>query len=83
VIGSAWAEHDKLKITEGQLKAWHKSIDQSYLVQINRSVLKILHNTIYPTGKANTKANQRLHHIVDTTGYVCGHGYPVIREKLH
>jgi len=59
VIGSAWAEHDKLKITEGQLKTWHESIDQSYLVKINRSVLKILHNAIYPSGKANTKAKTK------------------------
>jgi hypothetical protein len=29
VIGSAWDEHDKLKITEEQLKTWHESIDQS------------------------------------------------------
>jgi hypothetical protein len=60
VIGSAWAEHDKLKITEEHLKTWHDSIDQSYIVKVNRDVLKILHNAIYPTGKANTKANQRL-----------------------
>ena len=66
VIGSAWAEHDKLKITEEHLKTWHDSIDQSYIVKVNRAVLKILHNAIYPTGKANTKANQRLQHIVDT-----------------
>jgi hypothetical protein len=55
-----------MKITQGELKTWHENIDQSYLVKINRSVLKILHNAIYPTGKANTKANQRLYHIVDT-----------------
>jgi len=66
VIGSAWAEADKLKITEDHLKTWHDSIDQSYIVKVNRAVLKILHNAIYPTGKANTKANQRLQHIVDT-----------------
>ena len=66
VIGSAWTEHDKLKITEEHLKTWHDSIDQSYIVKVNRAVLKILHNAIYPTGKANTKANQRLQHIVDT-----------------
>ena len=52
---SVWAKHDKLKITDGQLKTWHESIDQSYLVKINHSVLKILHNAIYPTGKTNTK----------------------------
>ncbi len=67
VIGSAWAEHDNLKITEEQVKTWHESIDQTYIVKCNRAVLKSLHNPIYPTGKANTKANQRLHHIVDTT----------------
>ena len=66
VIGSAWAEADKLKITEDHLKTWHDNIDQSYIVKVNRAVLKILHNAIYPTGKANTKANQRLQHIVDT-----------------
>jgi hypothetical protein len=48
VIGSAWAEHDKLKITEEHLKTWHESIDQSYIVKCNRAVLKILHNDIYP-----------------------------------
>jgi hypothetical protein len=67
VIVCAWAEHDKLKITEEHLKTWHESIDQSYIVKVNRAILKILHNSIYPTGKANTKTNQRLHHIVDTT----------------
>ena len=66
VIGSAWTEVDKLKITEDHLKTWHDNIDQSYIVKVNRAVLKILHNAIYPTGKANTKANQRLQHIVDT-----------------
>ncbi len=60
VIGSAWVEHDKMKITEEHLKTWHDSIDQSYIVKVNRAVLKILHNAIYPTGKVNTKANQRL-----------------------
>jgi hypothetical protein len=54
VIGSTWVEHDKLKITEEELKTWHESIDQSYLVKINRSVLKIMHNSIYPTDKENT-----------------------------
>ncbi len=67
VIGSAWAEHDKIKITEEQTKTWLESIDQRYLVKCNRSVLKILHNVIYPKDKTNTKANQRLQHIVDTT----------------
>ncbi len=60
VIGSVWAEADKLKITEDHLKTWHDNIDQSYIVKANRAVLKILHNAIYPTGKANTKANQRM-----------------------
>ncbi len=54
VIGSVWA-------TEDHLKTWHDNIDQSYIVKANRAVLKILHNAIYPTGKANTKTNQRLH----------------------
>jgi hypothetical protein len=66
VIGSAWAEHDKLKITEEQLQTWHESIDQTYIVKCNRAVLKSLHNAIYPTGKANTKANQRLQQILGT-----------------
>ena len=51
VIGSAWAETDKLKITEDHLKTWHDSIDQSYIVKVNRAVLKILHNAIYPTAR--------------------------------
>ncbi len=67
VIDSVWSEHDNLKITEEQLTTWHESIDQNYLVKSNHSVLKILHNTIYPTGKTTTKTNQRLYHIVDTT----------------
>jgi hypothetical protein len=52
VIGSAWAEADKLKITEDHLKTWHDNIDQSYIVKVNRAVLKILHNAIYPTRQA-------------------------------
>jgi hypothetical protein len=56
-----------LKITEEHLKTWHESIDQTYIVKCNRAVLKSLHNDFYPTGKANTKANQKLQHIVDTT----------------
>ncbi len=67
VIGSVWAEHDTLKITEEHLKTWHESIDQRYIVKVNRPVLKIVHNAIYPTGKTNTKTNQKLQHIVDTT----------------
>jgi hypothetical protein len=63
---SAWAGADKLKTTEDHLKTWHDNIDQSYIVKANRYVLKILHNVMYPTGKTNTKTNQRLHHIVDT-----------------
>jgi hypothetical protein len=34
---------------------------------MNRSVLKIVQNDMYPTDKANTKTNQRMQHIVDTT----------------
>ena len=67
VIGSVWGEHDKIKTTETQMKTWHESIDQSYLVKCNHSVLKILHNAIYPTVKVNTKTNQRIEDIVDTT----------------
>jgi hypothetical protein len=48
VIGSAWDESDNLKITEDHLKTWHDNIDQSYIVKVNRAVLKILHNAIYP-----------------------------------
>ena len=33
LISSAWAEHDKVKIPEEQLKTWHESIHQSYLVK--------------------------------------------------
>ena len=68
VIGSSWAEHDKLKITEEQLAAWHENIDQSYIVKANRTVLRMLHNAIFPNGRVNTRANQRLQHIVDTAG---------------
>ena len=68
VIGSSWAEHDKLKITEEQLAAWHESIDQSYIVKANRTVLRMVHNVIFPNGRANTRVNQRLQHIVDTAG---------------
>jgi hypothetical protein len=60
VIGSAWVEHDKLKITEEHLKTWHDNIDQRYIVKVNRTVLKILHNVICPTGQTNTKTNQRM-----------------------
>ena len=66
VIGSSWAEHEKLKITEDQLATWHESIDQSYIVKANRTVLRMLHNAIFPNGRANTRANQRLQHILDT-----------------
>jgi len=38
VIGSAWAEHDKLKITDEHLKTWHDSTDQSYIVKVNHGV---------------------------------------------
>ena len=38
VIGSAWAEHDKMKITEKHLNTCHESIDQSYIVKCNRTV---------------------------------------------
>ena len=65
-IGSSWAEHDKLKITEEQLATWHESICQSYIVKANRTVLRMLHNPIYPNDRANTRANQRLQHILDT-----------------
>jgi hypothetical protein len=57
VIGSVWAEADKLKITEDHLKTWHDNIDQIYIVKDNRTVLKILHNTIYPTGKTKRFAS--------------------------
>ena len=66
VIGSSWAEHEKLKIDEDQLATWHESIDQSYIVKANRTVLRMLHNAIFPNGRANTRANQRLKHILDT-----------------
>jgi hypothetical protein len=38
VVGSAWGEHDKIKITEEQLKTWHESIDQNVLVKCNHTV---------------------------------------------
>ena len=66
VIDSSWAEHDKLKITEEQFATCHESIDQSYIVKVNRTVLRMLHNAIYRNGQGNTRANQRLQHILDT-----------------
>ena len=68
VIGSSWPEHKQLKIDEDQLATWHESIDQSYIVKANRTVLRMLHNAILPNDRANTRANQRLQHIVDTAG---------------
>ena len=65
-IGSSWTEHDKLKITEEHLVTCHESIDQSYSVKANRTVLRMIHNAIFPNGRVNTRANQRLQHIVDT-----------------
>ena len=70
VIGSAWAEADKLKITEDHLKTWHDNIDQSYIVKVNRAVLKILHNAIYPTGKAKPKAATHRGHRRDSQVYI-------------
>ena len=66
VIGSSWTEHDKLKITEEQIATWHESIDQSYVVKENRTVLRMFHNDFFLNDLANTRVNQRLQHIVDT-----------------
>ncbi len=58
VIGSAWAEHDKLKITEEKLITWHSSIDQNYMVKCNRTALRMLHNSASSTQQARRTRRQ-------------------------
>ena len=48
VIGSSWDEHKKLKITEDQRATWYEIIDQSYIVKVNRTVLRMFHDVIFP-----------------------------------
>ena len=59
-IDSSWDEDDKLKFTEEQLVTWYENIDQSYIITVNRTVLRILHNVIFPNVRDNIRTNQRL-----------------------
>ncbi len=70
VIGSAWAETDKLKITEDHLKTWHDNIDQSYIVKVNHAVLKILHNAMEDEHKGKPKATTHRGHRRDSQVYI-------------
>ena len=62
VIGSSWAEHEKLKITEDQLATWHESIDQSYIVKAKMTNTKRQRESGSPNGAVDCTTCGGRHH---------------------
>jgi len=56
VLGAHHADHEKFGMTEEQLTQPHVVLDAKHLAMVNRTVVRLLHDAVYPS---NTTTNLR------------------------
>ena len=64
VPGSHHADHEKLGMTEDQLTQAHTVLDGKRLATVNRTVVRLLHDAVYPSNTVESPATSKLRSIL-------------------
>ena len=63
VLGAHHADHEKLGMTEDQLTQAHAVLDDKRLATVNRTVVRLLHDAVYPSNTVESPATIKLRSI--------------------
>jgi hypothetical protein len=66
VLGAHHADYDKLGMTEDQLTQAHTVLDRKRLATVNRTVVRLLHDAVYPSNTVELPATIKLRSILKT-----------------
>jgi hypothetical protein len=66
VLGAHHADHEKLGMTEEQLTQAHALLDVKRLAMVNRTVVRLLHDAVYPSNTVESPATIKLRSILKT-----------------
>jgi hypothetical protein len=66
VLGAHHADHEKLNMTEDQLAHVHAVLDGKCLATVNRTVVSLLHDAVYPSNTVESPATSKLRSILKT-----------------
>ena len=64
-LGTSWADASKCGLSETALTEAHKVLDVKYMKEVNRTLVRILHDAVFPKG-VETNATSRLRSILKT-----------------
>ena len=67
VLGAHHADHEKLGMTEEQLTQAHAVLDGKRLAMVNRTVVRLLHDAVYPSNTVESPATSKLRSILKTS----------------
>ena len=66
VLGAHHADHEKLGMTEERLTQAHAVLDAKRLTMVNRTVVRLLHDAVYPSNTVESPATIKLRSILKT-----------------
>jgi len=66
VLGAHHADHEKLGMTEDELAQAHAVLDGKRLAMVNRTVVRLLHDAVYPNNTVESPATIKLRSILKT-----------------
>jgi hypothetical protein len=66
VLGAHHADHEKLGMTEEQVTQAHAVLDGKRLAMVNRTVVRLLHDAVYPSNTVESPATTKLRTILKT-----------------
>jgi len=66
VLGAHHADHEKLGMMEEQLTQAHAVLDGKRLAMVNRTVVRLLHDAVYPSNTVESPATTKLRSILKT-----------------
>ncbi len=66
MFGAHHADHEKLGMTEDQLALAHAFLDAKRLMMVNRTVVRLLHDAVYPSNTSESPATIKLRSILKT-----------------
>ena len=66
VLGAHHADHEKFGMTEDQLALAHAVLDANRLTMVNRTVVRLLHDAVYPSNTVESPDTIKLRSILKT-----------------
>ncbi len=66
VLGAHHADHEKLGMTEEQLTQAYAVLDAKRLAMVNRTVVRLLHDAVYPSNTVESPATTKFRTILKT-----------------